>query len=214
MKSELFHVVGSFVSSWLTKLVLLPPPARPPADNTASILTLRGGFLQREQLVHFLPVVISDGSALSLSSTNTLSITVCTCDGAGNHLSCSWGPSPLLAVSLGAAATAMLLTCILTLLGKSQVMPLPNPFVLQNCILVWGASTLDGVSSSWGPLPVKMISPVAVSPCDSSVTCHFYYRLGGWGRVLIDCCTSIECFFYYYYFHFTFVRHLGLHFYV
>uniref|UniRef100_A0A3Q0R8Z3 Cadherin-12 n=1 Tax=Amphilophus citrinellus TaxID=61819 RepID=A0A3Q0R8Z3_AMPCI len=58
-------------------------------DNTASVLTRRAGFLQREQLFHFLPVVISDSDSPSLSSTNTLTITVCDCDLHGNHRSCS-----------------------------------------------------------------------------------------------------------------------------
>uniref|UniRef100_A0A671Z4W6 Cadherin 7a n=1 Tax=Sparus aurata TaxID=8175 RepID=A0A671Z4W6_SPAAU len=86
-------------------------------DNTASVLTQHGGFLKRDQLVHFLPVVISDGSSPSLSSTNMLSIIVCTCDVTGNRRSCSHGTSPLLAVSLSTAATAGVLTCVLTLLG-------------------------------------------------------------------------------------------------
>lgn len=85
------------------------------SDNTASVLTQRGGFLQRDQLVHFLPVVISDGGNPSLTSTNTLSITICECDLRGNRRFCSRVMSPLIVVGLNAAATA--LTCILTLLG-------------------------------------------------------------------------------------------------
>lgn len=89
------------------------------SDNTASVLTRHGGFLQHEQPVHFLPVVISDGSAPSLSSTSTLSIIICTCDGAGKHQSCSQGASPLLFDGLGTAATAIILTFVLILLGKT-----------------------------------------------------------------------------------------------
>lgn len=89
------------------------------SDNTASVLTQHGGFLQRDQLVHFLPVVISDGSSPSLSSTNMLSIIVCTCDVTGNRRSCSHDTSPLLVVGLSTAATAGILTCVLTLLGKT-----------------------------------------------------------------------------------------------
>ncbi|KAK2822940.1 hypothetical protein Q5P01_023005 [Channa striata] len=88
-------------------------------DNTASILTLRGGFLQRDQLVHILLVVISDGGSPSLSSTNTLSITVCDCDLDGIHRSCSWGIAPFLVVGLNATATP--LTCLVTLLGILMV---------------------------------------------------------------------------------------------
>ncbi|XP_056913219.1 cadherin-7-like isoform X1 [Takifugu flavidus] len=86
-------------------------------DNTASILTRPGGFLQRDQLLHLLPVVISDSSRPPLSSTNTLSITVCTCDAAGEPRSCRQGAPLLLLVSLQSAVTAAVLTCILTLLG-------------------------------------------------------------------------------------------------
>ncbi|XP_044076351.1 cadherin-7-like isoform X2 [Siniperca chuatsi] len=90
-------------------------------DNTASVLTRRGGFLQRDQLVHFLQVVISDGSSPSLSSTNTLSITVCDCDVDGSRRSCSRGASLLLVVSLSTTATAAVLTCALILLGVVMV---------------------------------------------------------------------------------------------
>lgn len=88
-----------------------------PADNTASILTRRGGFLQQDQLVYFLPVVVADGGRPSLSSTNTLSITVCRCDAAGEPRSCRQG-APALLLSLQPAGTAAVLTCLLTLTGK------------------------------------------------------------------------------------------------
>uniref|UniRef100_A0A3Q0R592 Cadherin-12 n=1 Tax=Amphilophus citrinellus TaxID=61819 RepID=A0A3Q0R592_AMPCI len=88
-------------------------------DNTASVLTRRAGFLQREQLFHFLPVVISDSDSPSLSSTNTLTITVCDCDLHGNHRSCSQRVSPLLLDGL-ALTTAILLTCLLTLRRRRE----------------------------------------------------------------------------------------------
>ncbi|XP_023254434.1 cadherin-7-like [Seriola lalandi dorsalis] len=90
-------------------------------DNTASVLTWRGGFLQRDQLVHFVAVVISDSGSPSLSSTTTLSVTVCNCDLDGNRRSCSQRASPLLVVGLSTAATAAVLTCVLTLLGVVMV---------------------------------------------------------------------------------------------
>uniref|UniRef100_A0A3Q4BY03 Cadherin domain-containing protein n=1 Tax=Mola mola TaxID=94237 RepID=A0A3Q4BY03_MOLML len=83
--------------------------------------TLRDNKNNTASPVHFLPVVISDGSAPSLSSTSTLSIIVCTCDGAGKHQSCSQGASPLLVVGLSTAATAAVLTFVLTLLGVVMV---------------------------------------------------------------------------------------------
>ncbi|XP_033182389.1 cadherin-7-like [Anabas testudineus] len=88
-------------------------------DNTASVLTQRAGFLQWDQSVHVLSVVISDRGSPPLSSTNTLSITVCDCDLDGNRRSCSRGTSPQLVVGLNVAATAV--TCILTLLGIATV---------------------------------------------------------------------------------------------
>ncbi|XP_022622122.1 cadherin-7-like [Seriola dumerili] len=90
-------------------------------DNTASVLTRRGGFLQRDQLVHFVTVVISDSGSPSLSSTTTLSVTVCDCDLDGHRRSCSQRASPLLVVGLSTAATAAVLTCVLTLLGVVMV---------------------------------------------------------------------------------------------
>lgn len=93
----------------------------PSPDNTASILTRRGGFLQRDQRVHLLPVVVADGSGPSLSSTSTLSITVCTCDAGGEPQACRQGaPAPLL-VSLQTAVSAAVLTCVLTLAGKRRI---------------------------------------------------------------------------------------------
>uniref|UniRef100_UPI0037E7CD67 cadherin-7-like n=1 Tax=Semicossyphus pulcher TaxID=241346 RepID=UPI0037E7CD67 len=80
-------------------------------DNTVSILTRHAGFLRQVQSVHFLPVVVSDGSSRSLSSTNTLSVTVCNCDAQGNRRSCSSEAS-----TLSIAATAAVLTCVLTVL--------------------------------------------------------------------------------------------------
>ncbi|XP_060901530.1 cadherin-7-like [Labrus mixtus] len=84
-------------------------------DNTVSVLTRRAGFLQQDQPVHFLSVVVSDGGGLSLSSTNTLSITVCDCDAHGNHGSCNYEESPQL-VGFSTAAMVTVLTCILAVL--------------------------------------------------------------------------------------------------
>ncbi|XP_071348879.1 cadherin-7-like isoform X4 [Trachinotus anak] len=90
------------------------------SDNTASVLTRRGGFLQQDQLVHFLTVVISDSGSPSLSSTNTLSVTVCNCDLDGHQRSCSQRATPLV-VGLSTVAAAAILTCVLTLLGVVMV---------------------------------------------------------------------------------------------
>ncbi|KAM3603776.1 uncharacterized protein V6R79_001944 [Siganus canaliculatus] len=87
-------------------------------DNTASVLTRHGSFLQQDQMVHFLPVVISDSSMPSLSSTSTLTITVCTCDPTGSLQSCSHRATFLL--SLSAASGTTILSCVLMLLAVAM----------------------------------------------------------------------------------------------
>ncbi|CAB1459969.1 unnamed protein product [Pleuronectes platessa] len=87
-----------------------------PADNTASILTKRGGFRRREQAVYRLPVLIVDSGSPALSSTNTLSVRVCDCDSDGVALSC--GAVAYTATGLSTGALLAILGCIITLLGK------------------------------------------------------------------------------------------------
>lgn len=85
-------------------------------DNTASILTKRGGFRRREQPVYHLPVLIVDSGSPALSSTNTLSVRVCDCDSDGVALSC--GAVAYTATGLSTGALLAILGCIITLLGK------------------------------------------------------------------------------------------------
>ncbi|XP_039672852.1 cadherin-7-like [Perca fluviatilis] len=87
-------------------------------DNTASVLTAPG-FLRRDQPVHVLPVVISDGGRPPLSSTNMLSVTVCVCQVHGDQRACSRPPATPLVAGLSTATA--LLTCIITLLGVVMV---------------------------------------------------------------------------------------------
>nr|XP_020473162.1 cadherin-7 [Monopterus albus] len=82
-------------------------------DNTASILTKRGGFRRREQPVYRLGVLITGGSP-SLSSTNTLSVRVCDCDSDGVASSC--GAVAYTATGLSTGALLAILGCIITLL--------------------------------------------------------------------------------------------------
>ncbi|XP_035988939.1 cadherin-7 isoform X2 [Fundulus heteroclitus] len=86
-------------------------------DNTASVLTLQSGLLRRDRSVHLLPVVIADGGSPSLSSTNTLTITVCHCGVHGNQLC---GQEAPWRGGVG-TATAAVLTCVLTFLGVAMV---------------------------------------------------------------------------------------------
>nr|XP_043892434.1 cadherin-7-like [Solea senegalensis] len=88
-------------------------------DNTASILTKRGGFGRREQPVYQLPVLIMDSGSPALSSTNTLSVRVCDCDSDGVALSC--GAVAYTATGLSTGALLAILGCIITLLGKIHV---------------------------------------------------------------------------------------------
>ncbi|KAK3513931.1 hypothetical protein QTP70_032824 [Hemibagrus guttatus] len=84
-------------------------------DNTASILTKRGGFHRREQPLYRLPVLIVDSGSPSLSSTNTLSIRVCECDSDGAPQACGNEAFPLTA-GLSTGALTAILACIMTLL--------------------------------------------------------------------------------------------------
>ncbi|KAM8730864.1 cadherin-7-like isoform 1-T2 [Acanthopagrus schlegelii] len=83
-------------------------------DNTASVLTKRGGFRRREQPVYRLPVLIVDSGSPALSSTNTLSVRVCDCDSDGVALSC--GAVAYTATGLSTGALLAILGCIMTLL--------------------------------------------------------------------------------------------------
>uniref|UniRef100_A0A671P4P7 Cadherin-12 n=1 Tax=Sinocyclocheilus anshuiensis TaxID=1608454 RepID=A0A671P4P7_9TELE len=64
------------------------------SDNTAGVVTLRGGFKRRSQEIYHLPVVIEDGGLQILSSTGTLTIRVCGCDTDGSLLTCSAEGNP------------------------------------------------------------------------------------------------------------------------
>ncbi|XP_061522030.1 cadherin-7-like isoform X1 [Phycodurus eques] len=83
-------------------------------DNTASVLTKRGGFRRREQPMYRLPVLIVDSGGPAQSSTNTLSVRVCECDADAVPLSC--GAVAYTATGLSTGALLAILGCILTLL--------------------------------------------------------------------------------------------------
>ncbi|KAG9278436.1 cadherin-7-like [Astyanax mexicanus] len=84
-------------------------------DNTASVLTKRGGFQRRDQAMYRLPVLIVDSGSPALSSTNTLSIRVCDCDSDGSPQACGT-EAFLLSAGLSTGALVAILACILTLL--------------------------------------------------------------------------------------------------
>ncbi|KAJ8267951.1 hypothetical protein COCON_G00131230 [Conger conger] len=84
-------------------------------DNTAAILTRRGGFSRLQQNIYLVPVVILDGDYPMQSSTNTLTVRVCACDREGNVELCSAEAVPLTA-GLSTAALVAILMCIIILL--------------------------------------------------------------------------------------------------
>uniref|UniRef100_A0A4W5L2G5 Cadherin 7a n=1 Tax=Hucho hucho TaxID=62062 RepID=A0A4W5L2G5_9TELE len=88
-------------------------------DNTASVLTMRGGFQRHDQTMYRLPVLIMDGGSPALSSTNTLSIRLCDCDPDGAPQSCG-SEASMLSAGLSTGALIAILACILTLLGMRQ----------------------------------------------------------------------------------------------
>ncbi|XP_048868432.1 cadherin-10-like isoform X1 [Brienomyrus brachyistius] len=84
-------------------------------DNTARILTRRGGFSRRETSVYLLPVIISDNDYPIQSSTSTLTIGVCACDSRGNMQSCST-EALLRSAGLSTGALVAILLCVIILL--------------------------------------------------------------------------------------------------
>ncbi|XP_068604150.1 cadherin-10a [Brachionichthys hirsutus] len=84
-------------------------------DNTANIVTRRGGFDRRETSMYFLPVVISDNDYPIQSSTSTLIVRVCGCDSRGNMQSCSPEVLPF-SDGLTTGALVAILLCVIILL--------------------------------------------------------------------------------------------------
>ncbi|XP_063063589.1 cadherin-7-like [Engraulis encrasicolus] len=84
-------------------------------DNTASVLTKRGGFRRREQSLYRLPVLIVDSGSPALSGTNTLLVQVCDCDADGVPQACG-AVAYSLPAGLSTGALLAILGCILTLL--------------------------------------------------------------------------------------------------
>ncbi|XP_042366423.1 cadherin-20-like [Plectropomus leopardus] len=84
-------------------------------DNTAWILTRRGGWSQQDQTVFYLPIFISDGEQPVQTSTSTLTIRVCSCDHEGNVMSCN-AEAYSLPASLSRGALIAILACIFVLL--------------------------------------------------------------------------------------------------
>lgn len=104
-------------------------------DNTAWILTRRSGFRQREQSAFYLPVLITDNGRPRQSSTGTLTIQVCSCDDAGDIMSCHAEaytlPATLSRGALIAILGAIFVLLVLVLLILSMRRHRKKPYVLD-----------------------------------------------------------------------------------
>lgn len=90
------------------------------ADSTASIVVLRKGFSRLTQDIYHLPIEINDNGFPAMSSTNTLTIRVCSCDSKSTILSCNV-ESYILQAGLSTGALIAILACIVILLGKELI---------------------------------------------------------------------------------------------
>ncbi|CAI5672778.1 unnamed protein product [Oreochromis niloticus] len=90
-------------------------------DNTAGIVARRSTFTRKDRTQYLLPVVVADSGSPALSSTSTLTISVCSCQPAGH---CPTGGVEALALSMGVSLQTLLgiLFCLVTLTVLSVVM--------------------------------------------------------------------------------------------
>nr|XP_061809769.1 cadherin-7-like [Nerophis lumbriciformis] len=80
-------------------------------DNTAGVVARRSTFTRKDRIRYFLPVVVMDSGSPALSSTATLTISVCSCQPAGH---CPSGGVEALALSMGVSLQTFvaLLVCL------------------------------------------------------------------------------------------------------
>ncbi|XP_071381959.1 cadherin-7 [Centroberyx affinis] len=90
-------------------------------DNTGSIVARRSTFTRKDRTQYLLPVVVIDSGSPALSSTSTLTISVCSCQPAGH---CPTGGVEALALSMGVSLQTLLglLVCLATLTVLSILM--------------------------------------------------------------------------------------------
>uniref|UniRef100_A0A667XLR0 Cadherin 6 n=1 Tax=Myripristis murdjan TaxID=586833 RepID=A0A667XLR0_9TELE len=84
-------------------------------DNTAWILTRRNSYNSLQKSTYLVPVVISDGEFPMQSSTNTLTVRVCTCDREGNMKLCN-AEALTGRAGLSTGALVAILLCVIILL--------------------------------------------------------------------------------------------------
>uniref|UniRef100_A0A665WZX4 Cadherin-10 n=1 Tax=Echeneis naucrates TaxID=173247 RepID=A0A665WZX4_ECHNA len=85
------------------------------SDNTAWILTRRNSYNSLQRSVYHVPVVITDGDTPMQSSTNTLTIKVCTCDREGKMKLCN-AEALTARAGLSTGALVAILLCVIILL--------------------------------------------------------------------------------------------------
>ncbi|KAJ8339991.1 hypothetical protein SKAU_G00346240 [Synaphobranchus kaupii] len=85
-------------------------------DSTAGIYVTRKGFSRMTQDIYLLPIEINDSGSPPMSSTNTLTIRVCSCDSKDTILSCNVEPY-VLPAGLSTGALIAILACIIILLA-------------------------------------------------------------------------------------------------
>ncbi|XP_034059065.1 cadherin-6-like [Gymnodraco acuticeps] len=84
-------------------------------DNTAWILTRRNSYNSLQMSIYHVPVVISDGVFPMQSSTNTLTVRVCSCDREGNMKLCN-AEALTARAGLSTGALVAILLCVIILL--------------------------------------------------------------------------------------------------
>ncbi|XP_051556282.1 cadherin-12-like isoform X2 [Myxocyprinus asiaticus] len=84
-------------------------------NNTAGVVTKRGGFQRLEKNMYHVPVVVEDGGYPIRSSTGTMSMRVCTCDTDGSLLSCNM-EAVFFPMGLSPGAIMAIFLCIFILL--------------------------------------------------------------------------------------------------
>ncbi|XP_056155107.1 cadherin-7 isoform X2 [Lampris incognitus] len=90
-------------------------------DNTAGIVARRSTFTRKDRIHFLLPVVVTDSGSPALSSTSTLTISVCSCQPTGH---CPTGGVQALALSMGVSIQTLLglLLCLVVFAVLSILM--------------------------------------------------------------------------------------------
>ncbi|XP_019734787.1 cadherin-6-like [Hippocampus comes] len=84
-------------------------------DNTASVVTRRASYSRLQQNIHLVPIVITDGDYPMQSSTETLTVRVCTCDLEGNIELCN-SNAQIGSPGMSTGAFIVILLCVIILL--------------------------------------------------------------------------------------------------